>query len=64
MVKPSCSNFSVITANFSDVRIFRIFTVKLLLFAPQDEDVSFFSFVRGTKLFPFSPFHQRKNRKS
>ena len=27
MIKPCCSNFRVITANFSDVRIFRIFTV-------------------------------------
>ena len=27
MVKPGCSNFKVITANFSDVWIFRIFTV-------------------------------------
>ena len=27
MVKPSCSNFRVITANVSDVQIFRIFTV-------------------------------------
>ena len=27
MVKPGSSNFRVITANFSDVRIFRIFTV-------------------------------------
>ena len=27
MVKPGCSNFGVITANFSDVPVFRIFTV-------------------------------------
>ena len=27
LVKPSCSNFRVITANFLGVRIFRIFTV-------------------------------------
>ena len=27
MVKPTCSNFRVITANVLDVRIFRIFTV-------------------------------------
>ena len=30
MVKPPCSNFRVITANFSGVRIFRIFTVTCL----------------------------------
>ena len=30
LVKPSCSNFRVITANFWGVRIFRIFTVHVI----------------------------------
>ena len=31
LAKPSCSNFRLITANFLGVRIFRIFTVPLIL---------------------------------
>ena len=30
--------------------------IKLLLFVPQGEDLSFFSFVRGTNLFSVSKF--------
>ena len=30
--------------------------IKLLLFVPQGEDLSFFSFVRGTNLFTVSKF--------
>ena len=40
--------------------------IKVLLFVPQGEDLSFFSFVRGTNLFSVlsSPVHQRRNQKS
>ena len=39
--------------------------IKLLLFVPQGEDLSFFSFVRGETYFQFpsSPVHQRRNQK-
>ena len=43
--------------------------IKPALFVLQGEDLSFFSFVRGTNLFsvskfPSSPVHQRRNQKN
>ena len=39
LVKPSCSNFRVITANFWGVRIFRIFTVMFTMACSQVGDI-------------------------
>ena len=41
--------------------------IKLFLFVPQGEDLSFFTFVRGTEehtyfQFQCSPVHQRRNQ--
>ena len=40
-VKPSCLNFRVITANFSGVRIFRIFTVIPDFFSQNSNEVRY-----------------------
>ena len=38
--------------------------IKLLLFVPQGEDLSFFSFVRGTNLFSVSKFTHSPKKES
>ena len=40
--------------NFNELQIKAV--IKLLLFVPQGEDLSFFSFVSGTNLFSVSKF--------